>query len=181
MSRNSKVLVAMLAVGMSLSLVIDAGCGSSMTIPAGAQGVLSTIQQKALALAAERALTQANLDSTAMGKNKVQLQFDVADTSSNLAKVHVKYVLTERLRTMSAGIADSGDASARSIQCQVALAGIDTNVGSFLFWRWIDTKAEVQLRFKDGATTSAAEKNGGATAQYHQSWFMDFGPDEVMK
>jgi hypothetical protein len=171
----------MLFVGLAVSLVIGSGCGSSMTMPAGAAGMLSTIQQKALALAAERALTQANLDSAALGKSKVQLQFDIADTSPNLAKVHVKYVLTERLRALSAGLADAGDTTAHTISCQIVLAGVDTNVGTFLLWRWLDTKAEVQLRFKDGGTAAVAEKTGGATGQYSQSWFMDFGPDEKFK
>jgi len=50
-----------------------------------------------------------------------------------------------------------------------------------LFWRWINTIAEVEVAIEAPNKGYLQKKNGNGKAKFHQGWFMGFGPSESME
>ena len=159
-------------------LVVATGCQA--TIPTTPSGVLSTIHQKTLELAAERAMDQAEVSTDRLGPHKLYIKFqEVQDT--DLGKQHVRRIIEDRLRTCSAGLVEDPEEAGRDITCQVLLAGVDVSQGAFFGFSWLDTKAEVQLRFQESSGGGTTEKEGTGTAKYRQLWWIGIGPSEKLK
>lgn len=163
----------------AISLAICASSGCQATIPTIPHGVLSTIHQKCLARAAERALDQADVTRDTLGKQKVFLTLEQAP-DTDLGKQHVRRVVHDRFRSDSAGLVESGATADRQVTCQILLAGVDVTQGALLGFRWLDTKAEVQLRVTSGGD-AVHENNGTGTAVYRQLWWLGIGPTEKLK
>lgn len=155
--------------------------GCTETLPTPPSGILSVIHQKTLKKATDRALDQAKVTSEQYGKSKVQLTFDLRDANPDLGKQHVKSVIAARFRTAAAEVASNADADALPILCQILLAGADISTGECFGFRWVDTKAEVQLRIIEKDPDKPAQREGTGVATYNQTWWLGMGPWEKLK
>jgi len=175
LSRRESVVQLLLALVVSVLLV-----GCQATLPTTPHGVLSTIHQKTLELAAERAMDQAGISTAKYGAQKLCIRFEEVQ-ASDLGKQHVRRVVSDRFQTLAGGIVEQPTDADREIVCSVLLAGVDVTRGSFFGFEWLDTKAEVQLRIKDAGGATPTETEGAGTAKYSQVWWLGIGPSESLK
>lgn len=163
------------------SLFIASGfCGCSQSIPAPSQGVLSTIHQKTIGLATERALQQAEVSSENLGQHSVHLEFvEIAD--SDLGKRHAGRVARDCFRKASGSLVEGNENADWTIQAELLTTGVDVKNGAFFGFSWLETTAEVQIRLE--ATTAGkpmVEKEGTGTSRFKQVWWIGIGPTETL-
>lgn len=152
-------------------LVCLASAGCQSTMPAGPAGVLSAIQQKTLDLATRKAIADAHFSADAVRSKGLRLR--MADVDGNdLGKQFVAGVVRDQLQGMDSAEPAAGG---RDLDCQIALAGVDINLGGFLFVKSIATTAEVQLRFRE-AGGNLPTTAGTGTARHKQTWIFNLGP-----
>lgn len=162
-------------------LVIMYISGCSVTRPTGSTGVLSSIQQKTLNLATERAVQQAGVEASLLEGKKIY--FDISGVgAADLGKQHVSTQVSLLLQRKGARIVDNKNSSDSTIDCDLNIAGVDTRHNAFLFWRSIDTIAEVDLMFEILHNDGISEKRKGkGISTFHQGWFLGIGPSESLK
>lgn len=164
----------LLALGACLS-------GCSQAIPTQPHGVLSTIHQKTLALAAERAVEQAGLTKNQLGTERVSLVMS-SIPDSDLGKKHSARVTTDLVRNASGTYVESPDQADRRIDLDVLSAGVDVKNGSLLGFSWLETTAEVSVRAKSlKGNASPEEREGSGTSVFKQVWWLGIGPSEKLK
>ena len=173
--RGSDAVRVLLALAMPALLV-----GCQATVPTTPSGVLSTIHQKTLELAAKRALDQAGITTEKYGAMRLSVRFEEVQ-DQDLGKQHVRRVITDRLQGAAQAIVDQPPKADRSLVCYVLLAGVDVSQGAFFGFSWIDTKAEVQLRFQEIGGATSTQTEGAGTAKYSQVWWLGIGPSESLK
>lgn len=158
-------------------LLIFSGC--TATMPTQSSGVLSANQQRTLNLATDRAIEMANINPERIeGKNVFT---DVRGVgAADLGKQHVSAYIKSKMENIGVNAVEEKDASDVQIVFNLDIAGVDTQFGKFLFWRWIDTKAHIDMRLKI-INGSVSEKKGVGTASFNQGWFLGLGPTEKLK
>jgi hypothetical protein len=161
-----------------LAILYISGC--SATRPSESAGVLSSIQQKTLNLATVRAIQQANLDLSQLKGKDIYLDVGVVG-SADLGKQHVAAQIPSLLQSEELKIVSSKDAASSTIKCNMNIAGVDTRYGDFLFWRWVDTIAEVEMVFEVPRDGNSEKRKGDGTAKFHQGWFLGFGPSASLE
>ncbi len=170
------VALAQAALLIMLSL---AGC--SQTAPTLPHGVLSTIHQKTLAVATERAAEQAGLAKNELGTDRVFLSVaPIPDT--DLGKRHCARVITDCIKGVSAGVVDNASDADRQLDLDILTAGVDVKHGALLGFSWLETMAEIKIRVKSvKGAASPEEREGGGTAVFQQVWWFGIGPTEKLK
>ena len=163
-----------------LAILYISGC--SATRPTGSTGVLSSIQQKALNLATERAIQRAygNVDTSPLKGKKIYIDIGTVG-AADLGRQHVNTQISPLLQNMGLKIVNSRDLSDSTIACDLNIAGVDTRYGDFLFWRWIDTIAEVDLALDNPRNGNTGKLKGNGIAKFHQGWFLGIGPSESLE
>ena len=160
-------------------LIVLAGC--SGTVPAGATGVLSSIQQKTLNLATKRAMDAAAIDAAFLGENKYYLRFGEIG-QADIGKQHVSGAIRSEFLERGAQLVEDLSAGDCTLVCRIHVAGIDTRPG--LFWplfKWIDTRGEVDLTVEKKCDSILSSKRGAETAKFNQLWVLGIGPSESIK
>jgi hypothetical protein len=153
--------------------------GCSATLPAGATGAMSTIQQKTLNLATKRSLDSAGIDAKFLGEKTYYLIFsDIGQT--DIGKQHVcGTVRSEIIERGGRFVDDQKDADCILV-CTVHIAGIDTRPGSIIVVRWIDTRAEVDVSVNKKCGQIMDTKRGSESAKFNQVWIFGW-PSESLK
>ena len=173
------LLKAVLSLCIVLSILYISGC--SATRPTGSTGVLSSIQQKALNLATERAVQQAYMDATTSQLKEKDIYLDIFGVGvADLGKQHVSGQISSLLQRKGLKIVRSKDLAGTTITCNLNLAGVDTRYGAFLFWKSIDTIAEVELILEVPRNGFMEKRKGNGVSKFHQGWFLGIGPSESL-
>lgn len=162
-------------------LVVAAGCGTTVEVsPATNVGVLSAMHQRALNAATVRAIEQAGVDEYFLGSGKVYLDVKAVG-AADLGKQHVSGAVLAELDTLGAVILDDPTKAASTVHCFIHVAGTDPEEGEFLFWKWKEVKADVELGFSKVTAQKVMKKQGVGKATYSESWFLGIGPETKIK
>jgi hypothetical protein len=168
-----------------LSIVLfimgGAGCATKTEIlPPTNVGVLSAMHQRALNAATTRAIEQAGIDESFLGPEKVYLDVKAVG-AADLGKQHVSGAVLSELDTLGAVVVDDPSAADSTVSCLIHVAGTDPDKGEFLFWKWKEVKADVELSFAKTIGQKVIKKRGVGTATYNETWFLGFGPETKIK
>jgi len=176
--RLTKVVVIWPAV---LFIMGAAGCATNVEVtPQVSVGVLSAMHQRALNAATTRAIEQAGINEDFVAPEKVYVEVKAVG-AADLGKQHVSGAVLSELDTLGAVIVDDPTAADSTVTCFIHVAGTDPDEGEFLFWRWKEVKADVELSFAKTVGQKVIKKRGVGTAKYNETWFLGFGPETKIK
>jgi hypothetical protein len=169
-------------VGLFLVLMLGAlGCESEPKLMSPtAVGVLSAMHQRALNVATTRAIEQAGIDEEFLGPGKTSVEVKSVG-AADLGKQHVSGAVMAELDTMGARLVDDPALADSVISCFINVAGTDPDEGEFLFWKWKEVKADVQLTFSKASGAAVIKKQGVGAAVYNETWFLGMGPETKIK
>ena len=181
MQALSKTFVRAAVISSVLILIAAAGgCSTTEITPPTNVGVLSAMHQRALNAATVRAIEQAGIDEFFLGIEKIYLDVKAVG-AADLGKQHVAGAVLAELDTLGAHLLDDPTQADSTVSCFINVAGTDPDEGEFLFWRWKEVKADVQLSFKKTTGQVAIKKQGVGTATYNETWFLGLGPETKIK
>lgn len=163
-----------------LFIVAAAGCSTTEILPSTNVGVLSAMHQRALNVATARAIEQAGIDESFLGPGKIYVDVKAVG-AADLGKQHVTGAVLAELDTLGAHFLDDPTQADSTISCFINVAGTDPDEGEFLFWKWEEVKADVELSFKKTTGQKVVKKQGVGVATYNETWFLGFGPETKIK
>jgi hypothetical protein len=173
-------MVVVLSVVLFL-LAAGTGCATNVEVtPQVTAGVLSAMHQRALNAATTRAVEQAGIDEDFMASEKIYIEVKAVG-AADLGKQHVSGAVLSELDTLGAVILDDPARADSTVTCLIHVAGTDPGDGEFLFWKWKEIKADVELSFNKTAGQKVIKKRGVGTATYSETWFLGFGPETKIK
>jgi hypothetical protein len=82
---------------------------------------------------------------------------------------------------LGAAVVDDPSAADSTVSCLIHVAGTDPDKGEFLFWKWKEVRADVELSFAKTVGQKVIKKRGVGTATYNETWFLFFGPERKIK
>jgi hypothetical protein len=177
MERFVKAVFVSLA---SLVIMTAAGCSTTKILPPTNVGVLSAMQQRALNEATVRAVEQAGINEFFLGSDKIYIDVKAVG-AADLGKQHVTGAVLAELETIGATTVKDPARANSIVSCFINVAGTDPADGEFLFWKWKDVKADVQLSFTKTTGQIVIKKQGVGKATYSETWFLGFGPETKIR
>lgn len=175
--RLVKVLVISL---VPLFVVAAGGCSTTEVLPPTNVGVLSAMHQRAMNAATVRAIEQAGIDEDFLGPGRIYIDVKAVG-SADLGKQHVSGAILAELDALGAHILEDPAQADSTIYCFINVAGTDPADGKFLFWKWEEVKADVELSFSKTTGLKVIKKQGVGTATYKETWFFGMGPETKIK
>lgn len=163
-----------------LFIAAAGGCSTTEILPPPNVGVLSAMHQRALNAATARAIERAGIDEGFLGPEKVYVDVKAVG-AADLGKQHVTGAVLAELETLGAHLVDDPTQADSTISCFINVAGTDPGEGEFLFWKWKEVKADVELSFKKTTGQVVIKKQGVGTATYNETWFLGLGPKTKIK
>jgi len=163
-----------------LFIVTVNGCSTTEIPPPTNVGVLSAMHQRALNAATIRAIEQAGIDELFLGPEKIYVDVKAVG-AADLGKQHVMGAVLAELDTLGARLIDDPAQADSTVSCFINVAGTDPDEGKFLFWKWKEVKADVELSLKKTTGQVMIKKQGVGTARYNETWFLGLGPERKIK
>jgi hypothetical protein len=177
----SKKLVKVLFVSLaSLSIIALVGCSTVKVQPPTNVGVLSAMHQRALNAATVRAIEQAGISELLAGSEKIYIDVKAVG-AADLGKQHVTGSVLAEMENMGASVVKDPSQANSTVTCHINVAGTDPSDGEFLFWKWKEVKADVELDFTKTTGQKVIKKQGVGKATYNETWFFGFGPETKIK
>lgn len=151
---------------VTLAALASDGCSAKAT--PFSTGVLSTVQQRVLTEATDRAFDEAGINAKLFdklfGKSKIKLTFDTVG-EGDLGRKHVQGLVENKVRSLSGGLDEGG----KHMHCSILLAGVDvtdSGLGPVYYVR--RTKGDVHLRF----SYAGKDYEGHGSSTYEQKWLV---------
>jgi len=178
---SKRIFKAMIVSLVPLYIVTVSGCSSTEPPrPTSKIGVLSATHQRALNAATVRAIEQAGVDEFFLGPEKIYVDVKAVG-AADLGKQHVAGAVLAELDTLGAHSVNDPAQADTTVSCFIHVAGMDPSEGEFLFWKWKEVKADVELSFKKTTDQIATKKQGVGKATYNETWFLGMGPERKIK
>ena len=178
---SKRIFTAITVSLVLLYIMTVSGCSSTEPPrPTSKIAVLSAMHQRALNAATVRAIEKAGVDEFFLGPEKIYIDVKAVG-AADLGKQHVAGAILAELDTLGARPVNDPAQADSTVSCFIHVAGMDPGEGEFLFWKWKEVKADVELSFNKTIGRLTTKKKGVGKATYNETWFLGLGPERKIK